>query len=595
MKSPYILDSSINVMMRLGMDFFDYSDGDVVELWLLEIIEKASNISASSPELTSAIFDWPSEYHLSSARHNLLRPFGIGPEHNVLELGCGCGAMTRYLGETGATVIAVEGSKRRAQIAAARCRDLPNVTIYCDNLIDFMCEEKFDFVTLIGVLEYAPKFIKQENPVADCLRHARSFLKEDGALMLAIENQFGLKYLNGCPEDHVGTSYYGVNDLYGDSDPVTYGRHAISELLDATGLLRQEFFYPFPDYKLPGVILSGDILADARLNVADLLIHNTGRCYPETHHRAFAENLAWRVAIRNRMLPDLANSFLILARENKDGHRKADWLAKMYNRGYRHPCYRLESTITADTTGNLVVRKQKSFPTASVLENAWLRHAIADSNYTSGNLLVGRIHDAMAREAGLDELSASFAPWLKFLIANVSKDEEGEKILPGNFVDCIPANLLETAIGELYYIDAEWVSSEPIPLSWTVMRGIFNSFIGCLENHKVAGMTYRQLIIEIARRSGVVLDEADLALAARLEQRLIDQCFLVTNGRKLFANSLDESFQGQIRLSAHIPKLRYELTAHKFELSRIKSTVSWQITKPLRLLAFLWRKIVGMY
>jgi 16S rRNA A1518/A1519 N6-dimethyltransferase RsmA/KsgA/DIM1 with predicted DNA glycosylase/AP lyase activity len=83
--------------------------------------------------------------------------------------------MTRYLGETGATVIAVEGSLRRAEIAAERCRDLRNVSVYCDNLIQFEAEGHFDIVTLIGVLEYAPCFISSEDPVGACLAAARCF------------------------------------------------------------------------------------------------------------------------------------------------------------------------------------------------------------------------------------------------------------------------------------------------------------------------------------------------------------------------------------------------------------------------------------
>jgi 16S rRNA A1518/A1519 N6-dimethyltransferase RsmA/KsgA/DIM1 with predicted DNA glycosylase/AP lyase activity len=59
--------------------------------------------------LRKKITDWPTEYHFSRQRHCLLRPLNIQAGEDVLELGCGCGAMTRYLGEIGAIVDSIEG------------------------------------------------------------------------------------------------------------------------------------------------------------------------------------------------------------------------------------------------------------------------------------------------------------------------------------------------------------------------------------------------------------------------------------------------------------------------------------------------------
>lgn len=585
MSNPYTYDASRRIWYRPEGISIAYSDGDAVERHLLNTLKNALDVSSSSLELAAEIRDWPSEYHFSPARHNLLRPFPFRSTDRILELGCGCGAMTRFLGETGATIIAVEGSARRAEIAAERCRDLNNVSIYCDNLTDFRTDEKFDYVTLIGVLEYAPVFINADDPIDACLRLARAFLKENGTLVLAIENQLGLKYFNGCAEDHKGITHYGINDLYGKSDPTTFGRHVLSHTLSNAGFRHREFFFPFPDYKLPGLILSEAALRDDQLNVADLLIHNTGRGRPDTNHRSFAEDLAWRVAVRNRLLPDLANSFLIFARKKETNHGSVDWLAKMYSRGSRRPSYQVETSIELERDGRLVVRKRKQFAAALDPAHAWLRHVVSNDNYVQGTLFIGKIHEAMAREADIDAISASFAPWLRFLAAHAIQDEGGQRMLPGDYIDCIPANLLETDSGEIHYFDAEWVSPQPIPLAWTVIRGIFNSLTDCLENRHVATMTYRQLIGKVARYGGIPLEECDFLLAAVHEQRLAEQCLLATPSHRTLADVLDERLRGMLRLSAHIPDLRHALAAHEMELARIKSTLSWQITKPLR---FVW-------
>ena len=57
---------------------------------------------------------------------------------------------------------------------------------------------------LIGVLEYAGVFSDGYEPALKMLKKARSMLNPNGRLFIAIENQLGLKYFAGVPEDHIG-------------------------------------------------------------------------------------------------------------------------------------------------------------------------------------------------------------------------------------------------------------------------------------------------------------------------------------------------------------------------------------------------------
>ena len=311
MSHPYQRNADSGIWERPNTTPIPYVDG--AESRILELVHSARDLSTFSPELASLITDWPTEYHFSRSRHTLLRLLSIQPRDRVLELGCGCGALTRHLGECGATVDAVEGNPLRAQIAASRCRDLPNVAVHLDDLSQFSSASSYDWVLLVGVLEYAPVYSSSPDPVRDCLAYASQFLSPRGRLVVAIENKLGLKYFNGCSEDHLGKPYYGIQNLYAPQQPVTFGKKELARQLARAGLACTHFYYPFPDYKLPETILAEAALASPHFNPCDILPTTSSRDYGKPSTPSFSEPLVWRELHANGLLADLANSFLVLA------------------------------------------------------------------------------------------------------------------------------------------------------------------------------------------------------------------------------------------------------------------------------------------
>ncbi len=586
--SAYDHDPVTCVWLRQDAASLSYSDGSEVENRMLSILKNTEDVSTLSPQLANAIRDWPTEYHFSSARHNLLRPFAIGPRQRVLELGSGCGALTRYLGESGATVVAVEGSLPRAGITAERCRDLPNVSVYCDDLMAFEAEGSFDYVLLIGVLEWTPVFMAGDEPVGRTLSVAARYLAEDGTLLLAIENRLGLKYFNGCAEDHIGIPYFGIHDLYGRGTPVTFGRAQISTYLRAAGFQEQEFFHPFPDYKLPGLILSEAGSKDVRLRQADLLLPYAGWGCQETYHRAFDEALVWQSIAANGLMGEFSNSFLIRARKSVSS--PVDWLVKAYGRTQRHTAFLTESTITPGDGGSLEVTKRSLYPDVSTPIGLF-RQVLEDSTYLHGRLLEGDIRRAFAQGADIDDLAVPFLPWIAFLRHHEAPCTEGIPCLPGHFVDCVPANLIVGEDGELHFIDREWICVQPVPLAWVTIRGIMIASRSCLDNSALAGMSCRSFIEVIASRAGLIFSEADYVAASAMEARFHEFCYGAEKVVPDLAGMLDQEMLLFHRLS-DAPALRRQLMWHRQELARVKATRSWRFTSPFRVAWNLGRWIM---
>jgi hypothetical protein len=480
--------------------------------------------------------------------------------------------MTRFLAEHCERAVCVEGSQRRAAIAASRCRDLSNVSVYCDNLLDFRTEEKFDYVLLIGVLEYATQYGSGEDPIADCLKHASSMLGEDGQLVVAIENQLGLKYFAGCAEDHHNIPFFGVSDLYRTHQATTYGRHALGNALHRAGLEWHEFYYPFPDYKLPTLMLSAQALMASKLNVADLLLTCPSRDYHDDRYRCFDEGLAWRALHRNGLLQDLANSFLVFA-GNGNPRPVESWLCKSYNRTVRHQHLAIETTFTARDESIHVAKKHifpESFPVGTY------RNEPRDSTYLEGNLLLNAIREAMSRDDGFDEVAATYEPWISLLKRNSLAEDGGELTLPGNFIDCVPFNLMVDAItGELDYFDAEWASEDRIPLSWVFIRGAIYSVSGAMTNQNLAGLTHRRFLQRLADKHEILLDDRSMSFAAEKEAD-----FYTRTSASVIATPDLIAIYDQLLFTRE----RYRATDDN-EAARVKGTISWRITAPLRVLA----------
>jgi len=139
-------------------------------------------------------------------------------------------------------------------------------------------------------------------------------LSENGVLVIAIENRLGLKYFAGAPEDHTNQLYQGIQDLYDPKSVLTLGRGEWLHRLNQQDLEPLHWFYPWPDYKTPELIVSEAAFQEPGLDLSPWISrHVHGRQDDPGAHR-FSEALVWPVLARNGLAGDLANSFLLVAR-----------------------------------------------------------------------------------------------------------------------------------------------------------------------------------------------------------------------------------------------------------------------------------------
>lgn len=442
---------------------FGYTDGAWVEKYLTNAFNNALDLSCGSPELEAYIHEWNTEYHLTPKRMNLLDNLTYNSEHTVLEIGCGCGAITRFLGETFKQVVAVEGSYDRACLARLRTRDLESVEVVNARFQDISNDNKFDAIFCIGVWEYSPSYVEGENPFEAALDAMKSRLKPGGYLVLAIENQLGLKYFAKSREDHAGIFFEGIEGYPRMHRRfMTFGRKDLEARLGSVGP-SIDVYYPFPDYKVPDALLSEALLG--KVNCGEMIGSMDERDYAGVKPAFFDTRLAWPVIAQNGLTADMANSFLVVV----GGASKPSMggaLGFLYNTE-RRPEYRTMTRLTEDERGQIVATKfarrdglTRTGRVAITHESShWLDgESVALSTYRA-------LHDRYgAFGAAMNDVRLW---WEK--IQRVANDDG---MLPGNYIDLTWQNAVVIDQNVKFY-DCEFVWDQPIPAKLLLARAAF--------------------------------------------------------------------------------------------------------------------------
>jgi len=286
-----------------GEDY--YSEGTIED----EMLEIAKSIPSSRyNEIIRGREEWSILYHFSNLRGNIVSWLPILATDSILEIGAGCGAITGALLEKAGKVISNDLSMKRSLINAYRHKEYEHLKLMVGNFEDVEknLDGKFDWITLIGVFEYAAAYINTSNPYVDFLKIIGKHLSPSGRIVIAIENRFGLKYWAGCKEDHTGTYFEGIEG-YKNTDGVrTFSNQELCRIFHEAGLRKWKFHYPYPDYKLPTKIFSDEYLPKVgELNENHMNFDNERLVL-------FDESAVFDGMIEDGMFPYFSNSFLVV-------------------------------------------------------------------------------------------------------------------------------------------------------------------------------------------------------------------------------------------------------------------------------------------
>ncbi len=452
-----------------------YADGS--EKYLYKIFRYKRRKVSDVTDYHKYIIDWPSRYHLSTERIAIVHAVEelLNKDGNVLELGAGTGAITWYLSEKFKKIDAIEGSEARASLIKERLKDKENVNVYTADItaVDYP-EQYYDLVTLVGVLEYIPFYSEEEPEIAvnQFLKKLYSTLKEDGVLLIAIENKLGAKYFSGCKEDHNNVMFSGIID-YPFKSPITYSRYELEELLKNAGFDNVQFYHLLPDYKLPKLFVREssefyDVFPSGiwRGNFED---------YSGSRAFLFSDPLFIENTLKSRTFFEFSNSFLVLASKSKEKNLKTKWLLRKYWNDYRakKEFYHFVDVVS---DGNIRVLKKSMFSEENFYESDLIKFNLFDQNWIKGKSVYVKALKSLFASDNFNMFTDLNRKLIEELIKQFGtnrKDEEGFLLVNGEAIDFTYWNLKEDNHGNWNFFDRKWTLKKEIPLDFILFRNLF--------------------------------------------------------------------------------------------------------------------------
>lgn len=559
LKQEKIGSVTLDLTYYPGQDL--YSDGEIED----EMLDIAMNNPVERfPEIIEEKRSWPIFYHFSPLRTNIIDWIPFKKTDKVLEIGAGCGAITKTLAERTGSVTCIDLSKKRSMVNAYRNREYDNITIMVGNFKDIEphLDQDYDYVLLIGVFEYGQAYIGGKTPYEDFMKICNRHRKLDGRLIIAIENKFGLKYWAGCREDHLGTYFSGLEGYHEGGPARTFTRRGLEQILEKAGIHEYSFYYPYPDYKFMTTIYS-----DRYLPKKGELCNNL-RNFDRERVLLFDEKQVFDEIIDENEFSLFSNSYLLVA-----GGAPNVVYAKFSND--RAAKWAIRTLIVRDAPEKLHVEKQPDTAAAcGHLMNTKRAYDCLSGRYEGTKIDINKctvIQGDVSRglefefcsgrtlESLLDEcLMKADVPGFKALIDEymywVRYNEEAYEAVNLDFI--FPNILVDREKDEekWHIIDYEWTFDKRIPAQNIAFRAFYNYTLGggirkaCedLLMRDVLGLTDEEITAAVEEEHNFQMQITENHSSVENMRELIGNRAYALEGMLTYYNYADKKFVAQI-------------------------------------------------
>lgn len=577
-------------------------------------------------------------YFLSDLRHNLFNWYPFKKEESLLEIGAGYGQLTSLFTQKLNHVVAVENTQSKAEIISKKANNAEVIVCEFDKL---GIDEKFDYIVLCDIFEYAKSFHESENPYEDYLEYLKSFLKPTGIILIAISNRLGLKYFAGFREEHTNQFFTGI-DGYPKADNVeTFTKSELIRIVQNAGFDNCKFFYPCPDHVFPEIINT-----DVFVNKMPYAKKST---YFNQRSNLFREDVLIQTLANDDMADYFANSFLIEIR-NSDNEYETDNIDFVKINAERKPEFQTATIIKSDKTVCKSPISKKSQPHIKKMheesDGQFGKIRYLNSDYDNGQVsyefLEGKSLENLIMESIFRNDKEQFFEIIEdYYDALFYKSYEADSYSSDNFLSIFKKKSKEKfhcnvksnigldfsnifrIDGELIAIDYEWIFNFPIPIEYIFYRTIkhqmesndlFNDFTSFTEIYRHFNLNMGNIeLFEIWDKNlskyiygGTPVNEHEIIPKENLdypekvdeyvdsviESKNMDSAMFDSLKRDIVLNQRKIINQKNSELKKKDNELKNknkQIKNKNKEIKEMLNSTSWKITKPLRKLMSLFK------
>lgn len=514
---------------------------------------------------------------LSEIRENILNWYDFKQDATILELNGNYGEITGLLCKRAKRVVSIESSKKYATIIEKRHKDKENLELIVGNFEKIELPEQFDYVVIVGMVEN----------LKEALNYAKKHLKEEGTILLAVNNRFGVKaWITTKEEAKV------VNN-----QKIAISKERLEQLLEG---MKVEYYYPLPDYKMPNVIYTSKGMPTISNIYRDLTYKD------ETVN--FKEVDAYREILQNNPedFKKFANSFLL---EISKGQKRENDIKFISFSNMRKDKYRIKTIVREKQVEKTAVNEKAKQHIEKVKKNIELLEKLGIktldsyqeekiiSQYVEMPTLEDKlitIYEQQGKEAFIQEIE-EYRKFLKESLEVTKQIEktifdqyqltyEKEKLKSLTFVkyglwDLIFQNCF--VINQQYYFyDQEW-QEENVPIEYILYRAI-------LYFHESKYYISDEELFERLQLTEwiPIFKQLDNQIQEKIRKPLIWKIHtkdeLQRNKYAKTKKELEKKEEEIRSLKAEIEQLKGENTQKNNQLSVMENSLSWKITKPLR-------------
>lgn len=587
--------------MKVNMEFYKETEDNLSddEIKIINIISNNENyleLIEENPSVNNFL-------HLGQVKENLLNWYEFKENSSLLEIGSGFGELSGLFVRKLSDVVLIEQSLKKSKILEKKFENNDNVELIIGDFKHIKLKRKFDYIVITDYLE--------NNDFCETLEKAKMSLKENGTILIAFDNKYGIKNWKG-KDDY---------KFLLDQDSKLTKKYVESDL-NKLGFGNYKFYYIFPEYKAPNLIYTDnhklsneDISRNFELNE----IYE----YPGFRENEVLENL---LQDENNLVNFFVNSFLI-----EISNSELSKVKYITFTSYRKIDKQIQTIITDDKVTKKPVTIQAEEHIKNMIENSKyfpkencvLLDKKKDETTVESDFIVGKRLDEIIESSS--NYVEEFDKYKEFLFNSnnkidyekINKDDLfgslkncNEEVLKKlsfteyGFVDMIPKNCFVVG-GVNFFFDQEWMLKF-IPLEFILFRAINNTnlkkskrenlferynlkenvkLFEKIEDDFIEMIISRKLLTGVLIRPATSKSEKIKSLEELISQK--DQAINNLETQKI--NLMNENNN----LKDTVNNLEVIVQSKDMELMSIRNSKSWKITKPLRWISLKVRRLIS--